>query len=340
VSVKHLESLDAFIAFDFDDSPVNAGGTRYAPDVTEHEAQLLARAMTYKFGAIEVRTGGAKGAIRGTAEQHAELLHKYCEEIRPLVQSAKFLTGPDLGTSETDFAPLRDPNNASIMAREPEIEDMLTGFGLVVAAETAIGSLDDRTFAIEGFGKVGGGVAREAVRRGSRVVAISTLEGIVRDEKGLDVELLIAGRKEHGDGIVRIAGYDFDDDPRKLFETKADILVPGARTGVITKKIAQQLVTPWIAPAANVPYTRDAIDVLKARRIRYLPDFVCNAGATIGYTSNANTAAEVFAAVEQKISALMARASSDPRGPFEGACALAEAFISTWHERPSGPPLA
>jgi glutamate dehydrogenase (NAD(P)+) len=31
--------------------------------------------------------------------------------------------------------------------------------------------------AIEGFGKVGGGVAREAARRGARIVAVSTVEG-------------------------------------------------------------------------------------------------------------------------------------------------------------------
>jgi len=340
VSVTRLESLDAFIAFDFDDSSVNAGGTRYAPDVTEHEASLLARAMTYKFGSIELRTGGAKGAIRGTPDQHDELMKKYCEEIRPLVESAKFLTGPDLGTSETDFARLRDPNNLSLMAREPEIEDLLTGFGIVVAAETAIGSLDGRTFAIEGFGKVGGGVAREAVRRGARVIAISTLEGVVRNDNGLDVELLMALRKEHGDRVVRQTAQAFDPDPAKLFDVTADILVPGARTGVITKHVAERLTTPWIAPAANVPYTADAIPALAQRRIRYLPDFVCNAGATIGYTANVDTAAEVFAVVEQKISSLMSRASSDPRGPYAGACAIAEAFISTWHAPPPGPPLA
>jgi glutamate dehydrogenase/leucine dehydrogenase len=340
VTIVRLSTLDAFIAFDFDDSPVNAGGTRFAPDVTEHEASLLARAMTYKFGVIGVRTGGAKGVIRGTPDQHDILLKTYCEEIRPLVQSAKFLTGPDLGTSERDFAPLRDPNNRGIMAREPHLEDLLTGFGVVIAAETAIGSLDGRTFAVEGFGKVGGGVAREAVRRGARVVAVSTLEGVVGDARGIDVELLVALRSAHGDGCVRMAGYDFDVDPMKLFDVEADVLVPGARTGVITNDIAARLKTPWIAPAANVPYRADAIATLQQRRIRYLPDFVCNAGATIGYTSNTDSAADVFAVVEEKISSLMSMASSDPRGPFEGARAIAEEFISSWHDVPSGPPLA
>ena len=52
------------IAFDFD-CAVSAGGTRLAPDVTEDEVRLLARAMTYKFavprrlGAVRERGGRA-----------------------------------------------------------------------------------------------------------------------------------------------------------------------------------------------------------------------------------------------------------------------------------------
>ncbi len=344
--IHRLSTLDAIIAFDFDDAPVNAGGTRYAPDVTEHEASLLARAMTYKFGAIEIPTGGAKGAIRGTADQHDDLMRAYCEEIRPLVRAAKFLTGPDLGTSEHDFDPLRDPDSTSVMLTEINgvpIEDLLTGFGIVVAAETAMGTIEGTRFAVEGFGKVGGGVAREAVRRGARIVAISTLDGCVHDDKGLDIELLMSLRREHGDAVVRKANYAFDEDPSALFDVEADVLVPGARTGVITADVAERLKTPWIAPAANVPYCADAIDTLKQRRIRYLPDFVCNAGALVGYTSNASDAPEVFRLVEQRVTSLMSRASADPRGPFEGACAIAEDFIASWRgpdKLPDGPPLA
>ena len=53
-------------------------------------------------------------------------------------------------------------------------------------------------------------------------------------------------------------------------------------------------------PAANVPYTADAIDVMRARRVRYLADFVCNAGATIGYRPMRRTPGELFAHVERQ----------------------------------------
>ena len=86
---------------------------------------------------------------------------------------------------------------------------MLTGYGVAVAAEAALGAewgwgWDGRSAAIEGFGKVGGGVAREVIRRGGRVVAVSTVAGFVADPAGLDVELLLALRREHGDGCVPV----------------------------------------------------------------------------------------------------------------------------------------
>jgi glutamate dehydrogenase (NAD(P)+) len=347
VRIHRLETVDGFIAFDLDECAVSAGGTRFAPDVTEREAELLARAMTYKFGAIGRDVGGAKGAVRGAVGQKTEVMNRYCQEIGPLVRSATFLTGPDLGTSEADFAPIRNPDvPRSVMAgtigNDP-IEDLVTGFGVVVAAETSIGSLDGLTLAIEGFGKVGGGVAREVVRRGGKVVAVSTIEGCVHDPKGLDVELLLSLRPVHGDSVVRHVGDEHRTDPSSLFDVDADVLVPGARTGVVTPQVARRLTTRWIVPAANVPYTADAIDVMRARRIRYLADFVCNAGATIGYSSNAKDATELFARVERKITDLCAEAGAYPQGPFEGACAIAERYIASWRgpdALPPGPPLA
>ena len=102
-----LETVDAFVVFDLDDAPHAAGGTRLAPDVSEREGALLARAMTYKFAVLGRPIGGAKGLVRADTDGRAAALARYCEEIRPLVESRRFLTGPDLGTYEANFAPLR-----------------------------------------------------------------------------------------------------------------------------------------------------------------------------------------------------------------------------------------
>ncbi|MGH7860104.1 MAG: Glu/Leu/Phe/Val dehydrogenase dimerization domain-containing protein, partial [Candidatus Binatia bacterium] len=190
--LQRLESVDGFIAFDFDDARVSAGGTRYAPDVSEREAELLARAMTYKFAVLGRQTGGAMGAVRGSPEDKPQLMRRYCEEILPLYRAMTFLTGADLGTSYDDFTPLRDPAQPPhVMGSSVDgvaLEDLVTGLGVIASAEAAAGSIEGMRVALEGFGKVGGGVAREAVRRGARVVAVSTVDGCVHDPAGLDVE--------------------------------------------------------------------------------------------------------------------------------------------------------
>src|SRR5438128_19512 len=72
--IRPLRSVEGFIAFDLDDCRINAGGTRLAPDVSEAEARLLARAMTYKFATLGLHMGGAKAVVRGAARRGAKIV--------------------------------------------------------------------------------------------------------------------------------------------------------------------------------------------------------------------------------------------------------------------------
>ncbi|HYW90478.1 MAG TPA: Glu/Leu/Phe/Val dehydrogenase dimerization domain-containing protein, partial [Chloroflexota bacterium] len=136
-----LTTVDAYIAFDME-VPTSAGGTRLAPDVTEREAQLLARAMTYKFAVLGANIGGAKGAIRAGDADRDQAVKRYVDEIRPLVEANTFLTSTDLGTKPEDFASLPDGDQASVMHSTYEgmpLDAFITGLGVTVAAETALG---------------------------------------------------------------------------------------------------------------------------------------------------------------------------------------------------------
>jgi glutamate dehydrogenase/leucine dehydrogenase len=277
---------------------------------------------------------------------------RYCAEIRPLAEAGRFLTGPDMGTFEEDFRPLRErraaPAAISAIVDGVPFEDVLTGYGVVVAAQTALGSgpgggLAGRAVAIEGFGKVGGGVAREVVRRGGRVAAVSTLAGCVTDPSGLDVERLLALRRVHGDACVAHYGPP-PGPPGVLFtEVEADVVVPGTRPGVISRRVAESLppAVRVVAPAANVPYTRDGADALHQRGIAALPDFVCNAGAVIGYRSALQASPEtVLADVGRRITELTSEAMSHQGGPIAGACERVTAFLRGWWGEPPPPPYA
>jgi len=347
VEVLRLDTVDAFVVFDLDGAPHAAGGTRLAPDVSEREGELLARAMTYKFAVLRSPVGGAKGLVRAYANDRDDAMARFCEEIRPLVASRRFLTGPDLGTYEADFAPLRasewEPHVLNSVVDGVAFEDVLTGFGVAAASDAAMGGLEGRAVAVEGFGKVGAGVAREFARRGGRVVAVSTLSGCVIDPAGLDVDELWEARAVHGDDLV--AGLGRPVLPHDvLFETECDVLVPGARVGSIDGARASRIAVSAVVPAANVPYTAAGLHTLGQRGIAAHADFVCNAAAVVGYTSPAHASQEqVLDEVERTIVDLVLASGDHPEGPFAGACAIAEEYLDTWRpagETPPVPPLA
>ncbi len=345
--IVRLTTVDAFIAFDLEDCDWNAGGTRLAPDVTEEEAALLARAMTYKFAVLGRQAGGAKGAIRATPENRADAMARYLAEIRPMVDARTFGTGADLGTNDADFAPLRDPTRD----RGPmgstidgvHMEDVITGLGVTAAIDAATGGVEGRTVAIEGFGKVGGGVAREVERRGGKVVAVSTLSGSVHEPKGFAVDRLWQRRAEHGDDLVLHLDSEVRP-PAALFEAEADVLVPGARTGVLDATRAAKVNAQFVVPASNAPYTADGLRGLRERGVAAHADFICNAGAVIGFTSpDAKTPEDLFGTVDSRVTKLINACLDDPEGPHAAACRLAEDHLRTWRGPdglPPGPPLA
>src|SRR5216684_93796 len=331
-----LKTVDAYVAFDFE-CPTSAGGTRLAPDVTERETQLLARAMTYKFAVLGVNFGGGKAAIRATPAERDDAIRRYVNEIRPLVESGKFLTATDLGTVPDDFRSLpAGTDQADLMHTDymgMPLDAYLTGLGVAAAAETALGGLEGRTVAIEGFGKVGGATAVEMARRGARLVAFSTIHGCVQRPEAFDIAELLELRGQYGDRLVEHLGARVGN-VAELFDVDADVLVPGARIGVIDESRARTLKARVVAPGANVPYTAAALEVLKQRGIPALADFVCNAGATTGYvTAGLNSAEQAVIAVENRIRELTRVSLDDPRGPLYGARLVAEAHLLTWVDK-------
>jgi len=365
--VIELSSVPGFVVFDLPGVPVSAGGTRLAPDVSVAEVALLARAMTYKFAMLGVRVGGAKAGVRGDPadpEARAALMARFCAEIAPLAETGRLLTGPDMGTTEDDFAPLRRsnavPTAINAVVDGVPFEDLLTGYGVAAAAEAALSAQDNgranrdgdnrgnrgwdgRSVAIEGFGKVGGGVAHEVTRRGGRVVAVSTLAGCLADPSGLDVGALLTLRRTHGDACVLHYGRPAGP-PAELFTAvDADVIVPGTRPGVISGRTAASLPAgvQVVAPAANAPYTASGAGVLRQRGIVALPDFVCNVGAVLGYRAEPDTAPDqVLADVGATISGLILEVMDHPDGPLVGAYERGGRFLRTWWGEPPGPAFA
>jgi glutamate dehydrogenase (NAD(P)+) len=319
--------LEAFVVIDHDRFPVAAGGTRMLRDVRVEEVARLARAMTWKFSAFGIPYAGAKAGIRFAGGDRDAVLAAYRRALEPYRDL--FTTGPDMGTSPEDFADGDGP--LPLWARQHEglgMDDLATGHGVKAAAEAGLAhlgrTLAGATVAIEGFGKVGAGMARACSRAGARVVGVSTVAGLLADAGGLDVDELLALRERHGDRLVEHGPGPAM--PREaLFELDCDVLVPGARPDSITREIAERVPCAVIAPGANVPYGAGAVEVLRRRGIVAVPDFLANAGGVHLYVSvgDADSPLAALAAIEEIVRAAVARilAAADERGtsPFEAA---------------------
>jgi glutamate dehydrogenase (NAD(P)+) len=329
--------LEAFVVIDHDLFPVSAGGTRMLPDADVREIAHLARAMTWKFAALRVPYAGAKAGIRFDGGDRAALLVAFKRAIEPYGDA--FLPGPDMGTSAADFLD-GDEDSLPLYAQTHEglgMVDLATGHGVKAAAEAALRhlgrSLEGATVAIEGFGKVGAGTARACVRAGAHLVGVSTVEGLLADAEGLDVEELLALRKRHGERLVE-HGPRLPSPREELFQLDCDVLVPGARPDSITAAAAERLSCAVVAPAANIPYGAGALEVLHRRGIVAIPDFLSNAGGVHLYDIVAQDAepAAALAAIEKAVGEAVARtlAMSNDLGtmPLEAAFRDARDYLA------------
>ena len=336
--------LEAFVVIDHELFPVSAGGTRMLPDVDVEEVAHLARAMTWKLAACRMPYAGAKAGLRFTEGNRAALVEAYKRALEPYAET--FLTGPDMGTSAADFPPPED-EPLPLWAKSHEglgMDDVATGHGVKAAAQAALEhlgrTLEGATVAVEGFGKVGAGTARACARAGSRVVAVSTVEGLVVDLDGLDVSRLIELRGRYGDAFVSHADAPLQ--PREdLFELECDVLVPGARPDSITAAVAERVRCAVVAPGANVPYGPGAVEVLHRRRIVAVPDFVSNSGGVHLYeTADQDSEPEdALPVIEDAVSSAVRRVlrTADELGvtPYAAAISEARAYLAETTGAPS-----
>ena len=158
-----------------------AGGTRMLPDINTEEIFGLARAMSYKFSTLDIPVGGAKSGIFAdpsvTGSSRRALMMAFGRAIKSLIAEG-LVVGADMGTYTEDLLIIHE--GAGIPAKfsglslqkidgEP-LEDHATGYGVVVTAKAACEfagiNLKGAKVAIEGFGKVGGGVARYMTEEG------------------------------------------------------------------------------------------------------------------------------------------------------------------------------
>jgi len=271
---------------------VGKGGTRMAPNLSVGEVARLARTMTWKWAAVDLFHGGAKAGILGdpAAPNKEEVLRAFARALANEVP-AEYVFGLDMGLVEKDAAifvdELGDRGAAvglpGVLGGLPYDELGVTGYGVAEATDAAATAialpLEGARVAVQGFGAVGQAAAERLVELGAVITAVSTAAGAVVDTDGIDLPRLVSLRRELGDACVIEYGGALD--PSAALATDAQILVAAAREDVIDTDLAASTDARLVVEGANMPTTPGALEVLDARGVTVVPDFIANAGGIV-----------------------------------------------------------
>ncbi len=305
-----------------------AGGIRMAPDITVEEMARLARAMTYKFASYRLKVGGAKAGIMADplSDKKDLLVASFAEAIKTNIIEDKYYCGPDMGTYDRDIERIFNiignpglvPKPLGMKKNGFPVEELYTGYGVCYCVEAVFNYLKNLgefgenykpKIILEGFGKVGVGIAMSLKELGFKLTGVSTIKGGIFDEDGLDLDKLLELKLKHGDNLIN--QYESKNlvkiEKEKLFELSSeyptDFLIPGARPDVINRNIIDKIEAKAIIPASNIPFEKGITTTLKERGIIDFPDFVANAGEVLalGVNKVAKNADEIFVYVKEKI---------------------------------------
>lgn len=304
--VQHSDALGPF-----------KGGIRFHPSVDLDEVKALSILMTLKNSAMDLPFGGAKGGInvdphKLSMAELERLSRAYVNELYFYIGPEKDVPAPDVNTNAQimawmydEYSKIRGFSSLGSFTGKPIIiggsegREISTAYGGVVILEYFLKlnplfkgkEKNEITIAIQGFGNVGGNIAKLLFEKGYKIVAVSDAKGALHDSNGLDINDIADTQKEKGRIDSRScypAGLDqLDVQCRRatndeLLKMDVDVLIPAALENQITTENADEIKARIILEMANGPTTREAAVKLRGKNVTIIPDIIANAGGVIG----------------------------------------------------------
>jgi leucine dehydrogenase len=241
--------------------------------------------MTCKSALAGLPFGGGKSVIMAAPAPCQDLLRAHAAAINAL--HGAYIGAGDVGVSLADVEFLRKHSPHIVAEVSNELDSgFFTAVGLVAAMRGAARmlwqteELRGRNIVIQGCGKVGASLAA-LLRPSGAYIAVSDLDEARADQVARATSATVLP-------------------PDQVLSESCDILSPCAVGPVFNRQNAALLSTRAIVGGANCQLEDDDIaNVLAARGVLYVPDFVANAGGVI--SGMATLADWTLLQVEQRI---------------------------------------
>ena len=279
------------------------GGIRFHEEVDLDEVRALAALMTWKTALVDIPYGGGKGGITVNPNNLSvleleRLSRRFFRSIDPIIGLNRDIPAPDVNTNAQIMAWFMDEygmmngHTPGIVTGKPiELGGSLgreaaTGRGTAIITRESANffnfDLSKSNVVIQGFGNVGSYTAKFLDEMGSKIIAVSDVNGGLHEPDGFDVPSLIEFNSKNR--TIKGCGQGSAISNEKLIGLECDFLIPAALGGVIHKMNVDELNCKVIVEAANGPVTPTADKKLFEKNIHVVPDILTNAGGvTVSY---------------------------------------------------------
>ncbi len=286
------------------------GGIRFHPQETVDTIKALSLWMTWKCAVVDIPLGGGKGGVicdphKLSLSEQERLCRGYVRQLARNMGPISDIPAPDVMTNGQHMLWMMDEYETILGGHYPGAitgkpvgmggslgRTEATGYGVVFTLRETLKNLNiditTSTASIQGFGNVAEHAARLYSSLGGKVVAVSSWDNkdkksyTFRKLEGLDIQKMVDIKDSFGTidkekakklGCEVLPGEEW-------IAQEVDILLPCALENQIIPitfaRISDRVKV--ICEGANGPTTPDADELIKARNIYLIPDFLCNAG--------------------------------------------------------------
>ena len=295
------------------------GGIRFAEEETLDMVRGLAMMMAWKCAVVDIPLGGAKGGIivdpRKLSERETERLCRgWVRKVYDIVGPEMDVPAPDVATNPQDMLWIMDEYDTIARCRKPGFvtgktvgvggslgRTEATGYGVIYCVREVFKRLGldfkGATASIQGAGNNAQYCCELFTQYGGKVIAVSCWDS--KDKKaytyscedGIDPkDLLAPGTLDKFGTVDHEKAESFgwkQEDADAWLKKPVTVLIPAAMGNAVTEENINDINFDTVkvyAEAANTPTTLEADEVLKAKGVYMIPDFICNAGGvTVSY---------------------------------------------------------
>ncbi|CAM3143030.1 NADP-specific glutamate dehydrogenase [Filibacter tadaridae] len=314
------------------------GGIRFHPTVNSSIMKFLAFEQIFKNALTGQPIGAGKGGSdfdpKGKSEREVmRFTQSFMTELSKYIGPDTDVPAGDIGVGKREigymfgqYKRLRGGYAAGVLTgKDPQHGGSLgrkeaTGYGTIYFVEEMLRGKNlqfrGSTVVVSGSGNVSTYAMEKAIQLGAKVVACSDSSGYIYDGNGIDVET-VKRLKENANR--RIWEYvkdhptaEYHEDCSSIWSIPCDIALPCATQNELDEAAADWLVingVKAVGEGANMPCTKEAIDVFQENHVLFAPAKAANAGgvavSAMEMSQNSMRLNWTFEEVDQKLHQVM-----------------------------------